>query len=401
VSIENQFTRRGLLSALSLLPAGRLLRAQQSQDPQRPTLQKKPASQESPAGEQTPKYTTDVKLVSVFATVREKSSGKIVKDLTKDNFTIEEENHPQTIKFFEAESSLPLNLGLLVDTSGSQGRVLGDERSAGIRFFDQILRDKDQAFVIHFDYESELLQDFTSSKEKLDKALDLLEVAQPRQQQTQQQGGNYPQGGGGGGYPGGGGGYPGGGGGYPGGGRRYPQGGGSRGGTKLYDAILLASDDLMSKQQGRKALVLLTDGVDTGSKVTLFESISAAQKADTLVYSVLFSDPDAYGSQYPPMMGGGRRRMPMPGPSGSEGPDGKKVLQQIAEETGGRFFSVGAFHKLDKIFADIEEELRSQYNIGYTPDPPGEAGLYRHIHLMARIKKKDLVVQARAGYYAR
>jgi VWFA-related protein len=396
VYFQNKLTRRSLLSALPLLPAARLLYGQQSQDPQqRPTLQKSPASQVSPAGEQTPKYSTDVKLVNIFAGVRDKSSGKIVKDLTKDNFTLEEENRPQTIKFFEAESSLPLNLGLLVDTSGSQGRVLGDERSAGIKFFDQILRDKDQAFVIHFDYESELLQDFTNSKEKLDKALDLLEVAQPRQQQqTQPQGGNYPQSGGG--YPGGGGGYPGGG-----GGRRYPQGGGgSRGGTKLYDAILLASDDLMSKQQGRKALVLLTDGVDTGSKVTLFEGISAAQKADTLVYSVLFADADAYGSQYPPM-GGGRRRMPMPPGGGQQGPDGKKVLQQIAEETGGRFFSVGPFHKLDKIFADIEEELRSQYNIGYTPDPPGEAGLYRHIHLTAKIKKKDLVVQARAGYYAR
>jgi hypothetical protein len=154
VYFQNKLTRRSLLSALPLLPAARLLYGQQSQDPQqRPTLQKSPASQVSPAGEQTPKYSTDVKLVNIFAGVRDKSSGKIVKDLTKDNFTLEEENRPQTIKFFEAESSLPLNLGLLVDTSGSQGRVLGDERSAGIKFFDQILRDKDQAFVIHFDYD--------------------------------------------------------------------------------------------------------------------------------------------------------------------------------------------------------------------------------------------------------
>lgn len=417
MSIEHKLTRRSLLSALPLLPAARRLYGQQtgqqggqqSQDPQqRPTLHKGPASQDNPAGE-PPKYSTEVKLVSVFATVRDKSSGKIVKDLTKDDFTLEEENRPQTIKFFEAETSLPLNLGLLVDTSYSQARVLGDERSAGIKFFDQVLRDKDQAFVIHFDHEIELLQDFTSSRDKLDKALNLLEPSQPQQQQqTQPQGGNYPQGGGGG-YPGGGGGggYPGGGGGggYPGGGgggRRYPQGGSrGRGGTKLYDAILLASEELMSKQQGRKALVLLTDGVDSGSKVTLFESISAAQKADTLVYSVLFADQEAYGGG-PGYGGMGRRgRMPMPPPGGDQGPDGKKVLQQIAEETGGRFFSVGTFHKLDKIFEDIQEELRSQYNIGYTSDPPAQVGLYRHIHLTAKIKKKDLVVQARAGYYVR
>ena len=378
MSIENQFTRRGLLSALSLLPAGRLLRAQQSQDPQRPTLQKKPASQESPAGEQTPKYTTDVKLVSVFATVREKSSGKIVKDLTKDNFTIEEENHPQTIKFFEAESSLPLNLGLLVDTSGSQGRVLGDERSAGIRFFDQILRDKDQAFVIHFDYESELLQDFTSSKEKLDKALDLLEVAQPRQQQTQQQGGNYPQGGGGGGYPGGGGGYPGGGGGYPGGGRRYPQGGGSRGGTKLYDAILLASDDLMSKQQGRKALVLLTDGGDQGSDETLANAVEAAQRSEVIVYVIMIAD-RGFNSMY----------------LGS----GAGAMHKLTEQTGGRVIDVGNNpKKLRDAFDQIQAELRSQYMIGYVPTNTVADGKYRKMEL--KPVNPEYKTQSRKGYFA-
>ena len=385
--IANQLTRRSLLSALSLAPVARLLSGQQ-QNPTPPAAVPQP----DPAGEQRPKYSTDVKLVNVFATVRDKSSGKIIKDLTKDNFSLDEEGHPQTIKFFESETSLPLNLGLLVDTSYSQARVLGDERSAGIKFFDQVLRDKDRAFVIHFDREIELLQDFTGSRDKLDKALNLLEPAQPQQQQTQPQGGGgrYPQGGGGGG-----GGYPGG------GGRRYPQTNRSHGGTKLYDAILLASEDLMSKQQGRKALVLLTDGVDSGSKVTLFESIRAAQKADTLVYSVLFADNESFGG---PSFGGGGmgRRSPMPPSGGQDRPDGKKILQQIAEETGGRFNSVGAMHHLDKIFADIEEELRSQYNIGYTPDPPSESGLYRHLHLTAKTNKnKELAVQARAGYYSR
>jgi VWFA-related protein len=341
--------------------------------------------------EQTPKYTTDVKLVTVFASVRDKSSSKIITDLTKDNFSLDEEGKPQTIKFFEAESSLPLNLGLCVDTSASQGRLVGDERNAGIDFFAHILRDiiepgsrsrnTDQGFVLHFDYESELLQDFTGSRDKLDKALNQLEVAQPSGQ-TQLHGGNHPQDGGSQG-------------------QRNLQTKRSYDGTKMYDAILLASD-LMAKQQGRKALVLLTGGVDTGSKTTLLEAISAAQKADTMVYSVLFSGPYADDSSYPPKMGDGRgSRMPMPPVGDAEAPDGKKVLQQIAEQTGGRFFSVGTRHKLDNIFKEIEEELRSQYNLGYTPNPPAEVGLYRHIHVTARIKKKELAVQARAGYYAR
>ena len=376
---ENKLTRRSLLSALSLLPAARLL-----------------SSQQSPPAEQAPKYSAEVKVVNLFATVRDRS-GKIIKGLTKDDFSLDEEGRPQTIKFFERESGLALSLGLLVDTSGSQARLLDKERSASFKFFDQILRpDRDQAFVIHFDFEIELLQDFTASARNLEKALDLLQVGQPpQQQQTQTQGGNYPQGGG-----------------YPQGGR-YPQGGGGgrqrSGGTKMYDAILLASEDLMNKQKGRKALVLLTDGVDTGSKVTLYRGITAAQKADTLVYSVLFSDPSAYGNPggYGGYGGGGMGRrgrgmpMPMPRGGGQDVPDGKKVLQQIARETGGRFYEVTFLRSLDQIFADIEEDLRNQYNIGYTPDQAAEPGVYRHIHLTAKTaKKKDLIVQTRDGYYA-
>jgi VWFA-related protein len=275
----------------------------------------------------------------------------------------------------------------MVDTSGSQARVLDKERSASFKFFDQILRpDRDLAFVIHFDFEIELLQDLTASARTLEKALDLLQVGQPPRQQTQTQGAGYPQGGG--------------------------RGRQRSGGTKMYDAILLASEDLMGKQKGRKALVLLTDGVDTGSKVTLHQAIAAAQKADTLVYSVLFSDPSSYANYGSPggYGGGGMGRrgrgmpMPMPVPRGGEQelPDGRKVLQQIAQETGGRFYVVTFLRSLDQIFADIEEDLRNQYNIGFTPDQTAEQGAYRHIQLTAKTaKKKDLVVQTRDGYYAR
>jgi VWFA-related protein len=399
-------SRRDWIAALTLLPATRLLAGQQTQGtaPASPAPTEGAASTAPAAATDAtqPKFSSDVNVVNLFVTVRNKQ-GNIVKDLTKDDFLLDEEGKPQTIKYFSQENNLPLYLGLLVDTSGSQRTVLNDERTASFKFFDQILReDRDLAFVLHFDFEVELLQDFTSSRQNLEKALDQLQIS-PRLQQRQGQGGQgggYPSGGG---YPGGG--YPGGG--YPGGG--YPSGGSRpRGGTDLYDAILLASDDLMSKQKGRKALVLLTDGVDTGSKSTLFQAIESAQRADTLVYSVLFAGNEGYSQ--PMRMGGpgmGRRggmgRMPPPG-GGYDTGNGKKVLEQIARETGGRFFQVSHSRPLDKIYADIQEELRSLYNVAYTPDPPAPSGVYRHIHLLpnTKVKKdKDLVVVTREGYWAK
>jgi VWFA-related protein len=406
VTLPTNISRRDLLSALALLPAARLLAGQDQGGAPPPAAPIAPR----PDSDQ-PKFSSNVNVVNLFATVRDKQ-GKLVKDLTKDDFLLDEEGKPQTIKYFTQESDLPLYLGLLVDTSGSQRTVLSAERSASYQFFDQTLReDRDLAFVLHFDSEVELLQDFTSSRKDLEGALDMLRVGQQQLQQRQGQG----QGQGGGGYPRGGGGYPGGGypgGGYPGGGGQggggqggSGQGRGRRGGTDLYDAISLASDELMAKQKGRKALILLTDGVDTGSRYTLFEAVASAQKADTLVYSVLFSGGDSYPVQSMggPRMGGrgmgrGGGMGRMPGGGGYDRPDGKKVLEQMARETGGRFFQVSHSHPLDKIYAEIQEDLRNQYSIGYTPDPLVQGGVYRHVHLTA--KKKNMTVATREGYYA-
>jgi len=398
---EAPVTRRGLLTALSFLPAYRLMRGQD----QNTDRDRQPAAKDNPA-----KFSTGVKVVNLLATVRNKK-GEIVRDLTKDDFLLDEDGRPQEIRYFATESNLPLSLGLLVDTSGSQRRVLYDERNASIRFLEQVLReDKDLAFIIHFDFEVELLQDLTSSRAKLEKALDQLQVASGYQQgQGGQQGGQYPNGGGypGGGYPGGGypgGGYPGGGMGYPRrrypgggspGGQPYPSGGQQRrrgGGTCLYDSVVLASDELMRKQQGRKALILLTDGVDTGSRLTLSQAVESAQRADTLVYSILFSDPEAYG-------GGGFGGMGRHGGMGRPMnlPDGKKVLEQISRETGGRFFEVSKKQPIDKVYTEIEEDLRNQYSLGYTPERTDEDRSYHRIHLVT--KRKELVVQTREGYY--
>lgn len=333
-------SRRSLLSAITVLAAVRRLPGQQ-----RPST-----------------FSADVQVVNLLATVRNKQ-GQIVRDLTKDDFLLDEDGRPQTIRYFARETDLPLTLGLLVDTSGSQRRVLPDESSASYRFLEQVLREqKDLAFLIHFDFDVELLQDLTSSRRKLEAALEQLES--PR---TQRQ-----PGGGRGPFPG----------------RRGGGRGRGGGGTDLYDAVLLASDDLMKKQSGRKALILLSDGVDTGSMTTLADAVESAQRADTLVYSILFEDPDAYGGGFG---GFGRGRM------GVNLPDGKKVLEKISKETGGRFLEVSRKQPIQKVFEAIEEDLRNQYSLGYTPDRLDASREYRRIHLVT--KQKGLIVQTREGYY--
>jgi VWFA-related protein len=346
-----------LFSAFSLLAGSGRLRAQDS-------------------GKGTT-FSTDVNVVNVFATVRDKQ-GRIVRGLTKDDFRLDEDSRPQVIRYFSQESNLPLTLGLLVDTSMSQRRVLGEERKASSRFLEQVLReDKDLAFLIHFDREVELLEDLTSSRKKLKAALEQLQL--PEFERPQLPRGGYPRTG------------P-----YPGGGTRR------RGaGTSLYDSVLLACDEITKKQSGRKALILLTDGVDNGSKVSLTRAIESAQRADTLVYSILFADPDAYGRILGGPRTGGRGR---PGGGGyprsrhDERTDGKTILERLSKETGGGFFEVSKKETIEKIYAQIEEELRNQYSIGYTPDAPEAGAGYRKIHLA--VKRNGLVVQTRDGYYA-
>lgn len=166
------------------------------------------------------------------------------------------------------------------------------------------------------------------------------------------------------------------------------------GGTLLYDAVFLASDELMKKQTGRKALIILSDGVDRGSKTSVESTIESAQRSDTVVYSILFSDSAAYGNGggFGGMGRGGSGRFPQ-----EERPDGKKILARISKETGGRFFEVSKKEPIDQIYTQISEELRNQYSLGYTSDRKDAATAYRKIHLAT--KQKDLAVQARDGYY--
>jgi VWFA-related protein len=315
-----------------------------------------------------------VKVVNVLATVRDKH-GKIVNNLTKDDFTLAEDGHPQTIHYFTSETDLPLTLGLLVDTSMSQRRVLDQERSASHAFLDQMVRaDKDKAFIIHFDREVVLLQDITSSHEKLESALGSLTT--PQFSRTS---GDSPNQSSEEGHASG----------------RHRMGGG----TLLYDSVYLASGELMKKQQGRKALIVLSDGVDRGSKESLETAVATAQRADTAVYSILYKDDEGYGEHRSGFgMGGGGM-----GRHGGAGrfprADGKKILARLSKETGGRLFEVAKKQPVDQTYSQIEEELRNQYSLGYTPEPGDAAdGLYHGIQLT--MKQKDLAVQSREGYYA-
>lgn len=365
-------------AALVLVLAAGDFRAQQAPQ-QQPPDQSQPQLKVSPQAQS--KIAVEVKTVSVLATVRDKH-GKIISNLTKDDFQLDEDGRPQTINYFAHESDVPLRLGLLVDTSLSQRRVLDQERTASYSFLDHLLREnKDLAFVIHFDREVELLEDFTPSRPKLQAALQKLST--PQFDSGSSSGGGNGNGGG------------------SGGGRSR----GSRGGgTLLYDAIFLASDELMSKQQGRKALIILSDGVDHGSKETLAEAIATAQRSDTIVYSILFADeeeggrPGGFGMGGPGThggMGGGRGRGGYP--PREERTDGKKILEQISNDTGGRLFKVSKKETLEKIYAEIDEDLRNQYSLAYTPDKGNFVG-YHKIHL-AVPQQKDLEVRARDGYY--
>jgi VWFA-related protein len=348
----NLLNRRAFVAALTTIPSARF------------------------APGQEPNFSAGVKVVSVFATVRDKK-GEIVKGLQKEDFTLLEDGRPQKISYFAQQSDLPLTLGLLVDTSGSERRMIPIEQSASYKFLEQVLRpDRDKAFLIHFDHDVELLQDLTASRERLEKALDQLQAARSG-------GGNQGGGYGGGGYGGGGMGRHGG----------YGGGGGQRrahGGTAFYDSLYLAANEILSKQPGRKAMILLTDGEDNGSKVPLEEAVTSAQRADSLAYAVRIAD-EEIGSM---VRGWNGPR----GGGGMERPDGKKILKQIAKETGGGYFEYGKKKSLEDIYAEIEDELRNQYSLGYSSDHQGDDKGYRKIEVT--VGKKGLVVQARDGYYA-
>jgi VWFA-related protein len=276
-------------------------------------------------------FSSDVQVVNLLATVRNKNH-EILRDLTKDDFQILENGRPQNIRYFTRESDLPLTIGLMVDTSMSQLHVLDAERGASLRFLDEVLREnKDHVFIMQFDLTVQTRQPLTGSRRDLNQALAYVDT--PTRNQLRSQYG---------------------------------------GGTLLFDSIVDASGDIMKKQQGRKALIVLSDGGENGSEASLSDAIDAAQRAETLIYTILFSD-GSYGSN--------------PG-----------IMQRLAKETGGGYFEVSKKLPIDQVFALIQEDLRSQYSIGYVSDRPPVVSEFRKIQLT--VKRPALVVQSRDKYWA-
>jgi len=330
-----------------------------------------------------------VREVILPVTVRDKN-GHIVSDLKREDFVLEQDSRPQVIKSFSHESNLPFRIGLLVDTSRSTESVLPAERTATGKFIDQMLvQPGDKAFLLHFDHQVELLQDFTSAKAKLHHELDEMT---PSRESGESGGGGDPD----------------------------DHSSRHRGGTQMYDAIYLASNEIMLKEPGRKALIVLSDGVDRGSKESLNDAIDAAEKANVSVYTVYFKGEEGHqdsgmrqgrsGGGYP----GGGGRYPGGGggyPGGGRGgqrpggevqhADGKKILEQIATRTGGHFFEAKKKDSFDEVYAQISEELRGQYLLTYTPDKPVSKDDSDGFHKISLKAKNDkLIVTTREGYYA-
>jgi VWFA-related protein len=278
-------------------------------------------------------FSSDVQVVNVLASVRDKKE-QFVRDLTQNDFSLLEDDRPQKIRYFSAETDLPLTIGLMVDTSMSQVHVLDAERGASFRFIDQVLREnKDKVFVMQFDMNVKTMQQLTGSRSDLQESLRMVDT--PTKKELQSQYG---------------------------------------GGTLLYDALSDASKEIMKKQQGRKALIVLSDGGENGSNATLTEAVQEAQRTNTLIYTILFTD-GGFGSDF-----------------------GKRVMQRLAKETGGSYFEVSKKLTIDQVFAQIEEDLRSQYSIGYVSDRPAQISEFRKIQLT--VKKPGLTVNARDRYWA-
>jgi VWFA-related protein len=304
------------------------------------------------AGSQEPTIRVDVDLVNILFTVRAKKGGQLIPNLEKNDFALYEDGKQQTIQRFSKETDLPLTLGLLIDISASQERLIDIEREAAAAFFSSVIRKKDEAFLISFGKDTELLQDYTNSPRALTAALGDLRGDGP--------------GTGFGPVP------------IPNTGP-VPQTGPIKG-TLLYDAVYLAANEKLKTEVGRKAMVLITDGDDQGSTYNIHTAIEAAQKSDAIIYSIYYVDHGFYARAG--MWGGG----------------GAGELKKMSEETGGHVFTVDKKHPLNEIFQEIQDELRNQYSIGYQSTNPKRDGTFRHIEI--KVDNSEYHVQARNGYYA-
>jgi Ca-activated chloride channel family protein len=295
------------------------------------------AQEEPPPAAST--LSINVRVIAVDALVRDRD-GELIRNLDKDAFTLKVDGKPTEIHYFNRDNDLPLTIGLMIDTSGSQSMYFDEEALNSENFLTNILTNpQDRALVVRFDSRVLLLQKMTSRLNELRNALRLLDY-------------------------------------------RDPAIGTRHGGTLLYDAIATVSKSVISNEAGRRALVILTDGDDNGSVTSLSDAIRQAQVAGVAIYSVLYTREMIGSTRYPVAVGG---RV-----------SGITVMQEISKATGGRAFIVGTGTPIAEIFAEIERDLRSQYRFGFTP-LPSKPGKFHSIEL--RTGDKHQSIQSRAGYY--
>ena len=321
---------------LALSPA---LRAQEAPEPGGP-----PPASDAPAQpinqDDTQTLKVNVNLVNLYFSVRDKTG--FITSLHKDDCSIYENKELQKIKNFTQEKNLPLTIGILLDTSGSQMHVLPLEQQSGAEFLKDVLTPKDEAFLISFDINVNLLADYTNSPREIKRAIDRAEI-------------------------------------NTGAGTGSVTGNGTARGTLLYDAVYLAAHDKLRQEAGRKILVLLTDGGDQGSQENLKTATEAAQKANAIIYVILIDDRGFYSGF-------------------GMGYTGDREMEQLTKETGGRVINVGNNgKKLQEAFDQIQDELRTQYLLSYTPKNLDFNGKFRTINLDCG---KDLKITTRKGYYA-
>lgn len=282
-------------------------------------------------------------VVNVYAIV-EGRHGQLIRNLRRDDFELSDDVAPQKIEYFSQETDVTLSLGIALDTSNSQSRLLGTEQAAAKKFLNSVLQGADQAFVMSFDADVRLLQDFTGAPTELARAIDAAEINQTGKSIVRIDSAS------------------------------------STGGTHLYDAVYLASNELMSARRGREVLVLATDGEDQGSKIDLQKAIDAAEGANVIVYTIVVSDAEFYslmGTSY----------------------HGDAMVRKLARATGGRTIRVKSVEQIGQAFEEVERELRSQYRLGYSPDDLRHDGSFRRIEV--KVRGHNYTVRARTGYYDR
>jgi VWFA-related protein len=321
-SVSALFALTALASGFAILPASR------------------PAAAQTQSTSQDQTIRVGVNLVSLYATVRD-SHKAIVANLEQNDFKIFEDNVEQKVAFFSKEKTLPLTMGLLIDTSGSETNMLSAEQQDATQFLQRVMQKKDEAMVITFDLDVDLLSDWTNDLGELDRAIRRAKINAPSGITV----GPVPT--------------------------------SNQGGTNFYDAVYLACNDKMASEAGRKALVILTDADDNGSKKTLDQAVEAAQRADTVIEMLVVYESHS-------MFGGSANFA---------------AAKKLAEETGGRSIDVHNQKDLLKAFDEISEELRTEYSLGYYPTNAKLDGTFRHTRV--DLTNKEYKALARKGYYAK